>query len=266
MLIAFLLILVIPATSHASWCRYSIRKGDTLYSLSRLSGVPIKKLQYINRIKDPRRLRPGQKILLPCKVVADLEGLCPYKVRRGDTLIGLSIRFGIPVKKIALYNNLSVKKPLIAGRPIYLPCDKLLDWKITQKVKLTASEGLLKKHFKVKGVSLLSPIGRTMTVAVVGNRVDIPLLKGEKVLAVARGKVVYLERSINGMNSFVLLKHPGGLYSVYVADGIAWTIRKGMMLRKGQQMGYAVRNTVLRLWIRTKNRPIKPKRFVEVVR
>lgn len=45
--------------------RYHIvRRGDTLYNISRMHGLTLKKIQIINKLSDSAVLRPGQKLFL----------------------------------------------------------------------------------------------------------------------------------------------------------------------------------------------------------
>lgn len=44
---------------------YVVRKGDTLSSISRRTGVPVKALIEANSITDPRKISVGQKLILP---------------------------------------------------------------------------------------------------------------------------------------------------------------------------------------------------------
>ena len=48
-----------------STARYKIVSGDTLYAIAKKFGLNVKEIIAINKIKDPRRIRIGQKILLP---------------------------------------------------------------------------------------------------------------------------------------------------------------------------------------------------------
>ena len=51
-----------PASGSST---YTVRPGDTLWSISRRTGVPVESLVQANRLADPRRIRPGQRLVLP---------------------------------------------------------------------------------------------------------------------------------------------------------------------------------------------------------
>lgn len=64
LLAAFVLIL---GGTCAFGATHTIRKGDTLYSLARKHKTTVKTLMATNGIKDPTKLRPGQRIVIPTK-------------------------------------------------------------------------------------------------------------------------------------------------------------------------------------------------------
>lgn len=267
--LAALFILLTASTSTATrYCTYKVKKGDTLYSIARASKLSLKKLLRINknRIKKANLLKVGQEILVPCKALEDLAGMCRYKVRKGDSIAKLAAKLGLSVERIAKINNINPKKGLRYGQVLMLPCDNLLDLKIIEKVKLRDVEGILPRDFRLYRVKFMSPVGKAVKVAVVGNRVDLPLSRGERVVAAATGKVIYVERSIHAMGTLVILKHPRNLYTTYAGSNIRWRVREGQKLQRGWILGYATDDTILRFEILKGNRPVRPRRFVEEVR
>lgn len=47
------------------WVLYTIKRGDTLFSLSKILGVTVSQLQQVNCISSPNNIRAGQKIYVP---------------------------------------------------------------------------------------------------------------------------------------------------------------------------------------------------------
>jgi len=56
--------LVIPGHKAARLVRrhYRVRRGDNLGVIAKRLGVPVKHLMFVNGVRDPRRLRPGQRL------------------------------------------------------------------------------------------------------------------------------------------------------------------------------------------------------------
>ena len=48
----------------------TLQNGETLYSISRRYGVPVKAISRVNNISDPTRVRSGQKVLIPTYVAS----------------------------------------------------------------------------------------------------------------------------------------------------------------------------------------------------
>ena len=68
-----------------------VQRGDTLYSISRRYGVPLKDLINTNNLSAPYTLRVGQKLRLPTKQY--------HTVQRGDTLYSISRQYNVDVVK-----------------------------------------------------------------------------------------------------------------------------------------------------------------------
>jgi murein DD-endopeptidase MepM/ murein hydrolase activator NlpD len=92
--------------------RVRVRRGDTLYAISRRQGVPLRALIRANGLKPPYHLAPGRELRIP-------EARY-YVVGEGDTVFRLSRRFGLPPKRIIRVNRLKT-----AGFKLY-PGQKLL--------------------------------------------------------------------------------------------------------------------------------------------
>ncbi len=260
-----LLVLFLFGSSWARYCVYRVKRGDTLYGIAKASGIRVSELIKVNRLRRPDRLRVGQRLLVPCRALEDLGNYCSYRVRPGDSVIRLSLKFGVPVKEILEVNNLRLDSVLRVGQILMLPCDSLMDWKILGRVKLTDREAILPSRFRLGRVSFSSPLGLQVRVAVVGKRVDIPVSRGNRIVAAATGRVIYVERSIHSMGTLVLLKHRMGYYTVYAGKGISWRAREGQYVQRGWVMGYALEDTVLRFEIMKKGRIIPPERYVREV-
>ena len=96
-----------PASAHFSKDRtnssyYSVRKGDTLSSISRKCSIPVTELREINNLKSAK-LRTGQKLIVK------RSGPKTYTVKRGDNIYRIAKRFDIDVDEIKDINNLDTE-------------------------------------------------------------------------------------------------------------------------------------------------------------
>jgi membrane-bound lytic murein transglycosylase D len=123
--------------------RYAVKRGDTLASIARAHGTTPQALQTANGVKNPRSLRPGQKLTIPGTATAAASAaardreetqvasalppysgppLAVYTVRPGDTLYSIASRHGLRVDDIVRVNQLRSHK-LSVGQRLRLPPD-----------------------------------------------------------------------------------------------------------------------------------------------
>ncbi len=93
--------------------QYTVKEGETLFSVARRAQVPVDVLTAFNGIVDAGRVKAGTVIRLPAL----------YVVKKGDTLYGIARSFGVPVAKLVELNKLSPSARLKVGQRLYVPQD-----------------------------------------------------------------------------------------------------------------------------------------------
>lgn len=88
-----------------------LKKGETLYGISRKYKVPADAIMQYNTISNPDRLKAGQKLLIPSV----------YTVQKGDTLYGIARDFSVPVDELLASNKLNRDSTLRIGDVLYIP-------------------------------------------------------------------------------------------------------------------------------------------------
>lgn len=102
----------IPPDQRVRRYIHTVRRGDTLSVLARRYGSSVSTIMAANGIRNPRRLRIGQKLVIPRTVSSSGETRIAqarpdrYVVRRGDTLYGIARRYGTTVDAIKRRNGL----------------------------------------------------------------------------------------------------------------------------------------------------------------
>ncbi len=91
-----------------------LKKGETLYSLARQYGVTPDAIASANGIDDPRRLKVGQKLVIPAPSLS-------YTVRKGDTLYGIARAQGVSFSELLKANNLSKDALIRPGQVLAIP-------------------------------------------------------------------------------------------------------------------------------------------------
>jgi LysM repeat protein len=78
---------------------YLVRPGDTLGGIARSHGVSVHSLARANGVANPNLVRIGQYLVIPTRT-----RVFSYRVRWGDTLLGIGARYGVTVATIRSMN------------------------------------------------------------------------------------------------------------------------------------------------------------------
>ena len=97
LLISFLFI------SLSSDTFYTVKKGDTLYSLSRKYSISVNELLSINNLSSSTSIKIGQKLII--KKDQNISTTF-YTVKRGDTLFSIAKSHSVNVNELKKVNNL----------------------------------------------------------------------------------------------------------------------------------------------------------------
>jgi len=108
-----LLLALAAAMLPAADNRYTIKEGETLFSVARRAQVPVDVLSAYNGITDAGKVKVGTVLHVPAT----------YVVRKGDTLFGIARTFGVPLARILELNKLGQSARLKVGSRIYIPQD-----------------------------------------------------------------------------------------------------------------------------------------------
>jgi len=124
----------LPPAAPAGVTEYTIVKGDIFASIAKNHGVSVKAIQDANPGVDPKKLKIGQKVVVPASTASAataptaaapapaiaLTGEQVYVVKSGDTLTKLGTRFGTTVKVIQAANNLTTTS-IKVGQKLKIP-------------------------------------------------------------------------------------------------------------------------------------------------
>ena len=100
---------------------YTIRAGDTLFSLAQRFNVTVDAIIQANPGIDPNNLRVGQVICIPGTGPAPCPGGTLYTIRAGDTLFSLAQRYNTTVDAILRANPGIDPNNLRVGQVICIP-------------------------------------------------------------------------------------------------------------------------------------------------
>ena len=216
---------------------HHVIKGDTLYSIAARYKVEYKKILYINNIKPPYNIYPGQVIYLQ-----RVRVLQPNDINQ----VTLAVT---PSTKSGQKNN--AKK--VENRVINPPLAPLVVK--TQAVKSSS----LVWSWPIKGrlISLFNSDGG------LSKGIDIAAKLGESVRAAADGEVVYSGSGLRGYGKLLIIKHQYSYLSAY-AHNSHLLAKEGDIVKRGQVVaqvgasGIGVNDVKLHFEIRRDGVPVNP--------
>ena len=95
---------------------YTVKSGDTLWSISKNNGLSVDELKSLNNLTS-NKLSIGQKLKLSKDTVSNEN---KYIVKSGDTLYAIARKYGVSVDELKSYNNLK-SNTLSIGQVIMIP-------------------------------------------------------------------------------------------------------------------------------------------------
>lgn len=147
---------------------YTVKSGDSLWSISRKFGVTVNELKEANNLSS-NLLSVGQNLIIPGKK-ADISSN-EYVVKKGDTLYGIANKYKVSVDNLKSYNNLSTDS-LSIGQIIKIPENKVSGNEYV--VKSGDSLYSISKKYGVSVDELMSVNNLKSTVLSVGQVLKIP--------------------------------------------------------------------------------------------
>ena len=95
---------------------YTIKRGDTLWGISRRYGVSVQNVISWNNIQNPNLIYPGQRLILYGNYSSSSSNTVYYTVRRGDTLWRIARRYRTCPKRIARLNGITNPNLIYSGQ------------------------------------------------------------------------------------------------------------------------------------------------------
>ncbi len=225
-----------------------VKKGDSLYKISRRHNVHLRDLIELNGIRPPYYIFKGQRIRLPKQRI--------HIVEKGETLYGVSRRYGVDMATLVRVNKIAPPFRINAGSRLRLPSAPAG----TSRPVRSAARGARSKAPPANrtrrgrapspvALTRLPPRSRSRFLWPVHGRVivgfgprggglhndgiNILARKGTAVRAAENGMVAYSGNELRGFGNLLLVKHTGGGMSAY-AHNAKLLVKAGQTVRRGQ--------------------------------
>lgn len=230
----------------------TVKKGDTLYSLSRRYNVPMRELVETNNLRPPYSLNIGRVLKMP--------NARYHIVQKGDTVYNISKRYNVDMHSLSKLNNIDAPYSLSIGQRLAIPGSVACkvessnyvsnsppkqtssSWKpwskpAPTKQQSTYSAPVKKRNAKfewpVKGkiISNFGAIGKGRN----NDGINIKAPLGTAVKAGDAGTVAYAGNELKGFGNLILIKHNDGWITAY-AHNDRLLVKKGQKVRRGEKI------------------------------
>jgi membrane-bound lytic murein transglycosylase D len=99
---------------------YSVRRGDSLWSLANRYGTTVEGIKRENNLRNST-LQPGQRLVLRGSGAPSTGSGGTYVVRRGDTLGKIAQSNGVSLNRLTSANGLSQRSTIYPGQKLVIP-------------------------------------------------------------------------------------------------------------------------------------------------
>lgn len=224
---------------------HTVVRGNTVYSISRLYGLPVRSIIETNRLQPPYLLKVGQKLRLPTRRT--------HRVAKGETVYSISRNYGVQMNELTRLNGIRSPYTIVIGQELAVPA-----------AAATASDGpartspplavtprpAVRQATPVQVAALPSPPPRTgrlflwpvngKVVTGYGSQpggrhndgINIAAKRGATVVAAESGVVAYAGNELRGFGNLLLIKHADGFMTAYAHNDVL-LVERGQKVTKG---------------------------------
>ncbi len=276
-----------------------VAKGETLFAVSRRTGVDVTDLISANSLQAPYGVRAGQSLIIP--------PLRYHHVAQGETVSSIARRYDITLLDIVRINNLAEPYGVVIGQNVKLPSDDTAMVAMAPPLKAPAPAPATKptapnsvplppptKPPVVATSPTVVPAPAPITPPRVATLAEAPRfiwpVRGRVVagfgdlgngrfndginLAVTRGEsvkvaadgVVLFAQSMRGFGNLVLVRHAGNWLTAYAHNDVL-LVSRGTAVRRGETIARAgqsgtVTSPQLHFEVRRGSKPLNPLQYL----
>lgn len=102
-----------------------VQAGEGLFDIADMYGVSADAIAKANNINNPNMLRVGQELIIPgvtAQQAAAARGNI-HVVQESETLLGISLKYGVTVEEILAANNINNPNAIYEGQELIIPGD-----------------------------------------------------------------------------------------------------------------------------------------------
>lgn len=314
-LVLFVVLLTACSSNGKQWNPddYTVKSGDTVYSIAWRYELDAEEFADWNNIGSSRYIKSGQRLhtrkpkgfVSSKKAESSYSGKIAYapagsthtqasarsvsgknyanqkwvKVRKGDTLYGISSRYDVSINRLIQLNQLKKPYMLQPGQTVFLQPLKTTASSKSHKSKTntkTSRSSTGKQQSKPQTVAwpktvrwqrpakgkVVKKFNRSRNDA---KGIDIAGRQGDSVVASAQGKVVYSGGGLISYGKLIIIKHNRTYLSAY-AYNHKLLVKEGDVVKAGQKIAEMGRKDKLsprlHFEIRKNGKPVDPLKYL----
>jgi len=226
---------------------HTVVRGNTVYSISRLYGIPVRSIIESNRLQPPYLLKVGDRLRLPARRT--------HRVSKGDTVYSISRRYDVPIGELMRVNGIRPPYTIVVGQELAVPSSTTASNHAAPTTSAAAPaakpRAAAQKATPSQVAALPSPPPRTGRLFLwpvrgkvlsdfgdqPGGRhndgINIGAKRGTTVVAAESGVVAYAGNELRGFGNLLLIKHADGFMTAY-AHNDALLVTRGQKVKKGE--------------------------------
>ena len=238
---------------------YTVKKGDTLYGISKQFNTSAQKIRELNNLKNDN-IVPSQVLIISENNGTNPNECVIYTIKKGDSLYEIAKKYNTSVDAIKRYNNLTTNN-LSIGQKIRIPCniednnDKVMPkyisytvkagdnlYNIAQKYNTTVDKikrdnNLQSNNLTIGKILLIEDTGDQSTIeACFGEEYEAPssnitytVQKGDSLYSIANkyNTTVNEIKSLNNLTSNNLSIGQQLRIPTHASGNITYTVQKG---------------------------------------
>ena len=151
---------------------YTVKKGDTLYSIANNYGVSVDAIKKLNNLTS-NTLSIGQQLYIPKGSIVEETDFVVYEVKPGDTLYSIAKKYNTTPEAIKNYNNLT-SNLLTINQVLQIPVEGVSTENVIYTVKKGDSLYQIANNFGVSVAEIMNLNNLTSTLLSVGQTLLIP--------------------------------------------------------------------------------------------
>ncbi len=227
-------------TSEPSGPNYSVKKGDTLYSIALEHGQDYREIAAWNQLDDANVIRIGQTLR-----VAPPEGV------QATPVVAMPTLESKPLTATPL--------PPVAANPVVAGNGAKPETKVAPVSAHPSESGTLAWSWPSAGAVTESFVeGRNKGIDIAGKA-------GDPVSAASDGKVVYAGNGLRGYGNLVIIKHNNDYLSAY-AHNSKILVKEGESVKRGSKIAEVGNSdadrTKLHFEVRRQGKPVDPLKYL----